>query len=466
MPLQENEYDVIIIGGGPSGIFASLALAPKGHKVLLLEKGNDLKQRECPQARRGTHCLHCSPCGVVSGWGGAGAFSDGKLTLTSDFGGFLGDYLEKDRLDQLIKKVDNVYLNYGAPAKSYGGDEKATASLRRQAAAAGLSFIPAIIRHMGTENCTKVLEGMYRELSCSIDIKTNTPVKQILVNGGKIRGVETDRGQAFFAPYVICAPGRDGSRWFYQEVQRLQLGASNNPVDIGVRVEAPAVVTEHLTSTAYESKLIYYAPTFDDRVRTFCMNPYGEVVLENYEDLLTVNGHSYAEHQTENTNFALLVSKNFTEPFNEPTRYGRYVASLANMLGGGVIIQRLGDLLAGRRSTSERLQRGLVRPTLKEATPGDLSLVLPYRFMVSLLEMINVLDKLAPGINSRHTLLYGVEVKFYSFRVNLNNTLETKIKNLFAVGDGAGITRGLVQASAAGMLVGEEIACRLEKDKA
>ena len=282
-------------------------------------------------------------------------------------------------------------------------------------------------------------------------------VKEIICQDNKVLGVRLGDGKTIEADYLICCPGRTGADWMQTEAKRLGLTGYNNPVDIGVRVEVPAVLMEKLTDKIYESKLIYFTKQFDDRVRTFCMNPYGVVVTESYENLVTVNGHSFSGMKTENTNFALLVSKSFTEPFNEPIRYGRYIASLANMLGDGVLVQRLGDLLMGRRSTTERIKRGLVRPTLAEATPGDLSLVLPYRYLLAIIEMLEALDKLVPGINSRHTLIYGAEVKFYSFRLNLKSNLETTIKNLYAAGDGAGVTRGLVQASATGLLAARSI---------
>lgn len=456
-----NEFDVIIVGAGPSGIFAALTLTEKGFKVLMLEKGQELEKRICQ--RKDGSCRNCQPCAILSGWGGAGAFSDGKLTLTTDFGGVLQDYIGEKRTRELIEKVDAIYLSYGAPEKLYGTEQKAFRKLRRQAATAELELKPAFIRHLGTENCFKILAKLKVALGKKAQIKFRSAVKEIIVEDGRVKGVVTEEGETFYAPFVICGPGREGSPWLYEESKRLGLKISSNPVDIGVRVEVPAGVMEHITSQIYESKFIYYSPSFDDKVRTFCMNPHGEVVIENSEGVITVNGHSYREKErkTENTNFALLVSKSFTEPFNEPVRYGRYIASLANMLGGGVLVQRLGDLLAGRRSTPERIEKGLVRPTLKEATPGDLSLVLPYRYLCSILEMMKALDLIAPGIYSRHTLLYGVEVKFYSQRLELTPNLETGIKNLFAIGDGAGITRGLVQASASGIHVGEEISRRL-----
>ncbi len=460
--MTAEKYDVIIIGAGPAGIFAALELTGKSKaKILMVDKGSPLEKRHCKTQREYGRCLRCDPCAVTCGWGGAGAFSDGKLTLTPSFGGLLNEFIDQALLDNLIDEVDRVYLSYGASDKIFGTDLEAVKEMERQAAAAGLNLIPAKIRHLGTENCYRVLEKMYSALLDRVDILMNKTVEELVCNEGLISGIRLSTGEVYRADHVICGPGRVGAEWMHRESLRLGLKGINNPVDIGVRVEVPAVIMENLTDQIYESKLIYFTSQFDDRIRTFCMNPYGVVVTENNEGLVTVNGHSFAETKTNNTNFALLVSKSFTEPFNEPIRYGRYIASLANMLGDGVIVQRLGDLLMGRRSTPERIRRGLIRPTLAEATPGDLSLVLPYRYLLAIIEMLEALDKLAPGVNSRHTLLYGVEVKFYSYRLCLNRHLETEINNLFAVGDGAGVTRGLIQASATGVIAAREILSRL-----
>jgi uncharacterized protein len=462
MKNRTSGYDVIIVGAGPAGIFAALELASGSDaRILIVDQGVSLEKRTCKTQREYGRCLRCEPCAITSGWGGAGAFSDGKLTLTSDFGGFLNEFIDQNLVEKLIAEVDQVYLSYGASEKIFGTDQEAVKDMERRAAAAGLNLIPAKIRHLGTENCYRVLEKMHNVLTGRVDIMMQTKVSEIMVKDGLVSGVKLANGENFEADYVICGPGRVGAEWMHRESIRLGLKGINNPVDIGVRVEVPAVIMENITSQIYESKLIYFTSQFDDRIRTFCMNPYGVVVTENSDGLITVNGHSFAESRTNNTNFALLVSKSFTEPFNEPIRYGRYIASLANMLGDGVIVQRLGDLLMGRRSTEERIRRGLVRPTLAEATPGDLSLVLPYRYLLAIIEMLEALDKLAPGVHSRHTLLYGVEVKFYSYRLNLTAQLETEIKNLFAVGDGAGITRGLIQASATGVIAAREILVRL-----
>lgn len=453
-----KSYDVIIIGAGPAGIFTALELADTGASVLILERGRDIRERAAlnqdrsapPSERRKN---------IVSGWGGAGAFSDGKLTLTTEYGGNLDDYMNKGELAALISYVDSVYCRFGGADRKVYGDEHRDEihALKRKAAAADLALIPARIRHLGTEVNASILEHMRDALPSNVEVRCLTAVDEIHAGEGEPLGVTLSDGEKITAKYLVAAPGREGAEWFTKEAHRLGLHMSSNAVDIGVRVESPAEVYEPITDICYESKLVYYSRFFDDRVRTFCMNPYGFVVTENNDGLMTVNGHSYAHKRSGNTNFAILVSKQFTRPFNEPIRYGKSIASLANMLGGGPIVQRLGDLRDGRRSTEERIRRGLVHPTMPSATPGDLSLVLPYRFLMDIMEMFEALDKVAPGANSRHTLLYGVEVKFYSSRVELSNKLETKVPNFFAIGDGAGITRGLAQASAAGVLVGREI---------
>ncbi|MEW6623464.1 MAG: NAD(P)/FAD-dependent oxidoreductase [Bacillota bacterium] len=454
-------YDLIIVGGGPAGIFTALEVIEKKPdlKVLILEKGNDIFKRKCVSVENNINCTHCSPCSIVCGWGGAGAFSDGKLTLSPEVGGMLDAYISQQQLIDKIAYVDRTYLRFGAPEKVYGLEE--TEELRdiaRKAILADLKLIPAPIRHLGTGRTKEILARMKEYLEeKGVDIITNCKVAQLITEGDKVTGVTTCKGEEYLARFVVVAPGREGSEWLTKEAGRLNINMAINPVDIGVRVELPAPVMEYLTNTIYESKLIFYSKSFDDKVRTFCMNPYGEVVLENNDGLITVNGHSHAEKKTENTNFALLVSKTFTEPFREPIAYGKYVARLANLLGGGVLVQRLGDLISGQRSTIERIKKGLVTPTLKEATPGDLSLVFPYRHLMAIVEMLQALDKLAPGVYSRHTLLYGVEVKFYSSRIELTNELETKVKNLYTIGDGAGVTRGLAQASVSGIIAARSI---------
>lgn len=454
------KYDVIIVGAGPAGIFSALELTEKNNlKVLMLDRGQDINQRKCP-ANRGFECVNCDPCTVLSGWGGAGAFSDGKLTLSTEVGGWLNQYVSNNELEELIKYSDGIYLKFGATQHTYGAEDERTDEIERKASLAGLKLIRQRIRHMGTERCAETLRKMRQELNGKVDFKPKSDVKGLIVKNNVIEGVETVDGEKILGKYVIVAPGRSGAEWLQAEAQALGLKTLNNPVDVGIRVEVLASVMEELTSVLYEPKLIYYSKSFDDQVRTFCVAPHGQVITESYDGVLTVNGQSYAEKKTENTNFAILVSTSFTEPFKEPIAYGKYVARLGNLLSGGVIVQRLGDLESGRRSTPERMARSVVTPTLKNATPGDLSFVLPYRYLADIREMLQALDKLTPGLNSRDTLLYGIEVKFYSSRLQLSNSLETRIHNLFTIGDGAGVTRGLIQASASGVIVSREITKR------
>ncbi|MBS7615784.1 NAD(P)/FAD-dependent oxidoreductase [Candidatus Bathyarchaeota archaeon] len=459
------KYDVIIVGAGPAGIFSALEIVGKANlNILMLDKGPSLEQRKCP-ASRGFGCVSCEPCGLLCGWGGAGAFSDGKLTLSTDVGGWLNQYVSEKELNELIDYVDKIYIKFGAPDRIYGGDIEKVEEIERKASLAGLKLVQQKIRHMGTERCAQTLRKMRQELENKIEIKMRKDVKGLIVKNNVVEGVETVDGEKFFGKYVIVAPGRSGAEWLQTEAQALGLKTLNNPVDVGVRVEVIATVMEELTNVLYEPKFIYYSKFFDDQVRTFCVAPYGEVISESYNGVLTVNGQSYAERKTENTNFAILVRTSFTEPFKEPIAYGKYVARLSNLLSGGILVQRLGDLEAGRRSTPDRIARSVVTPTLKNATPGDLSFVLPYRYLANIREMLEALDKIAPGIHSRDTLLYGVEVKFYSSRLELSNSLETRIRNLYTIGDGAGVTRGLIQASASGVIVAKEI-LRREKQKA
>lgn len=398
----------------------------------------------------------------MTGWGGSGAFSDGKLTLTTEVGGLLSEIRGEDEAEALVQEVDALWVRFGADGEPYQGDVDRIEELASRAALAGLRLQHYPIRHLGTERSGDILGAMYVELlGRGVEVRTRTEVARILTNDGMVKGVETAKGQFFSARHVVVAPGREGADWLSRVAHELHLSLSINPVDIGVRVEMPAQVLAPLTDLLYEPKFIYFSSSFDDRVRTFCACPYGEVVTEWAGDVMTVNGHSYANNKTENTNVAVLVSKNFTEPFREPIAYGKYIARLANLLSGGILVQRLGDLRAGRRTTQQRLERCITRPTLAEAAPGDLNLVLPYRYVVNILEMLDALDKVAPGVASRHTLLYGVEAKFYSSRLRLTRDLETEVHNLFAAGDGAGVTRGLVQASASGLVVARELLRRL-----
>lgn len=454
-----KKYDVIIVGAGPAGIFAALELlkSKKKTRILMIEKGKDIDQRKCPLKTKEISCAKCSECNLLSGWGGAGAFSDGKLSLSSEVGGFLSRYMDKDSVQALIDYVDNIYVKFGAPKKVFGSETDKIHSLKDLSAKNNLVLVPCMIRHIGTDKCKILLKKIKESLNSKIDILFHSEAGQIIIEKGRFKGIKLKDGQELYSEFLILAPGREGSRWLEEEVKRLGLTVLQNPVDVGVRVEVPASVMEPLTSITYEPKLVFYSKRFDDKVRTFCVNPYGEVVKEYLKDIWTVNGHSYADRRTNNTNFALLVSTYFTEPFNDPISYGRYIAQLANIIGKGVIVQRLGDLLSGRRSTKDRIAKGIVQPTLKDATPGDLSFVLPYRYLCDIIEMLEALEKIAPGVNSRHTLLYGVEVKFYSMQLKLSNNLETEIKNIFAVGDGAGVSRGLIQASASGVVAAREI---------
>jgi uncharacterized FAD-dependent dehydrogenase len=453
------------VGAGPAGIFSALELTKNNNeqlRILMLEKGPDLEKRRCP-ASRGLGCVNCDPCTLLQGWGGAGAFSDGKLDLSTEVGGWLTDYITKEKLAEQIGYVDEIYCKFGAPDRVYGTDQDKIDEIERRASFAGLKLVQQRIRHVGSDQCVNVLRNMKRHLKERVEIQTGIEVKNLLVKNDAVEGIETQNGEKLQGKHVIVAPGRSGAEWLKTEAQTLGLKTLNNPVDVGVRVEILASVMEELTQALYEPKFVYFSKSFDDYVRTFCVCPKGEVVTESYDGIVTVNGQSYAERKTDNTNFAILVSTKFTEPFREPIAYGKYIARLTNLLSGGVILQRLGDLESGRRSTEERISRSLVVPTLRNATPGDLSFVLPYRYLADIREMLQAIDQVSPGVNSKDTLLYGAEVKFYTSRLELTNHLETRIRNLYTIGDGAGVTRGLIQASVSGLIAAKEILKREKK---
>jgi len=446
-------YNVIIVGAGPADIFTSLSLLKKGiNDIIILDMGKDIFSRN--RKRGGGREL-------LYGWGGAGAFSDGKLTFSTEVGGFLNEFVSQKKLVNLLYEADRIYLTYGGNSFMHGEVPNEIEKVKRLAKLTGMELIPMQIRHLGTENCQFILRNIRESLEGRLVIRTETEVENILVEKNRVKGVRLKSGEIIRGRFVVSAPGRVGSGWMQKEAMRLRLTSIPSPVDIGVRVELPAAVLKRITDVAYEPKLIYYSKSFDDRVRIFCMNPYGEVVTEEVDEIITVNGHSYTSKKSDNSNFAVLVSSTFTEPFDDPIAYGKYIAKLANLLGKGVIIQRLGDLLEGRRSTQQRIDKCITRPTLKSAIPGDLSFVLPYRYLKGIIEMLEAMEKIAPGVYSRHTLIYGVEVKFYSHRISLSKKLESEIDNLFVIGDGAGITRGLLQASVCGIIAGKEIAKRL-----
>ena len=455
-----NQYDVIIIGAGPSGIFCAYELIKERPdlKILMIEKGRSIEQRNCPK-RKTKVCVGCKPCSITTGFAGAGAFSDGKLSLSPDVGGTLPEILGYEKTAELIQEADRIYLQFGADEKVYGvEDRKAIEEIRTKAIRANLKLIECPIRHLGTEEGYKIYTRLQEHLlSSGVEILFMTMVKDIIVENGIAKGVITEEGDSYYAPEIVAGIGREGSEWFSHVCREHGIGTKNGTVDVGVRVEVRDEIMKELNEKLYEAKLVYYTPTFDDKVRVFCTNPSGEVATEYYDNgLAVVNGHAYKSKdlKTNNTNFALLVSKNFTEPFKTPIEYGKHIAQLGNMLSGGkILLQRYGDFRRGRRTTQERLLRNNIVPTLKDAVPGDLSLVFPHRIMVAIDEMIQALDKVTPGIASDETLLYGIEVKFYSNKVIVNKEFETNIKGLRVMGDGASITRGLQQASANGLFV-------------
>lgn len=446
-------YDVIIIGAGPGGIFAAYELVRQSHdlKVAVFEGGHALDKRKCPiDGEKIKACINCKSCSIMNGFGGAGAFSDGKYNITNQFGGTLYEYIGKQKAMDLMYYVDELNLQFGGEGtKLYS---TANTEIKKLCLQNGLHLLDASVRHLGTDINYVVLENLYNFLKERVDFYFDTFVDTVKIEGQGY--VVVAKGEEHYCSKCIVSAGRSGSKWAEKLCEDLEIPTKSNRVDIGVRVELPAEVFSHLTDELYESKIVYRTAKFEDLVRTFCMNPYGVVVNENTNGIVTVNGHSYEDPQkhTENTNFALLVAKHFSEPFRDSNGYGESIAKLSNMLGGGVLVQRFGDLIRGRRSNASRIEEGYVTPTLK-ATPGDLSLVMPKRILDGIIEMIYALDKIAPGTANDDTLLYGVEVKFYNMEVEIDEHLETNRKGLYIIGDCSGVTHSLSHASASGVHV-------------
>lgn len=450
-------YDVIIIGAGPGGIFSAYELMKQDEnlKIAVFDAGHSLEQRHCPiDGEKVKSCISCKTCAIMNGFGGAGAFSDGKYNITNDFGGTLYEYIGRQKALELMKYVDTINMSHGGEeTKMYS---TAGTDLKKVCLQNKLKLLDASVRHLGTDVNYVVLKNLYDEMKEHMDFFFDTPVEKIQV---KEDGYLVSTKDAEYAcKKCIVSVGRSGSKWMETVCEDLEIPTKSNRVDIGVRVELPAVIFSHLTDELYESKIVYRTEKFEDNVRTFCMNPYGIVVNENTNGIVTVNGHSYdsPDLRTENTNFALLVAKHFSEPFKDSNGYGESIARLSNMLGGGVIVQRFGDLVRGRRSNQKRIEEGLVTPTLS-ATPGDLSLVLPKRILDGIMEMIYALDKIAPGTANDDTLLYGVEVKFYNMEVELDENLQSRYPGLYIIGDGSGVTHSLSHASASGVYVARHI---------
>ena len=452
-----KNYDVIIIGAGPGGIFSAyeLSLLDKNLKIAVFEAGHSLSKRRCPiDGDKIKSCIGCKSCSIMSGFGGAGAFSDGKYNITNDFGGTLHEYIGKKRAIDLMKYVDEINMRSGGEGtKLYS---TAGTAFKTKCIQHDLHLLDASVRHLGTDINYIVLENIYADLKDKVDFYFDTPVDSVAKTE---YGYEVKCADAVYScEKCIISVGRIGSKWMEKVCRELGISTESSRVDIGVRVELPAAVFAHITDELYESKIVYRTKQYGDRVRTFCMNPKGAVVNENTNGIITVNGHSYEDpaKQTDNTNFALLVAKHFSEPFKDSNGYGESIARLSNMLGGGVIVQRFGDLIRGKRSTENRIEEAFITPTLK-ATPGDLSLVLPKRILDGIIEMIYALDKVAPGTANDDTLLYGVEVKFYNMEVDVDENLESCHKGLFVIGDGSGITHSLSHASASGVHVARKI---------
>lgn len=476
-----SNYDVIVVGAGPAGIFTcyEMTLKMPAAKVLLVDKGHDIYKRncpilqkkieKCPPASGRKEFAGCLPaCSITNGFGGAGAYSDGKFNITSEFGGWMTDYLPESTVLELIKYVDEINLSHGATKNITDPLTDKVKEIEKRGYAAGLKLLRAQVRHLGTEQNLEIMASIFEYLREKVDMLYKTEVSDIITekttNGYKINGITLKNGETIFADKIVITPGRDGSKWLSDIFKSRRIGMINNQVDIGVRVETSNIVMEEINENLYEGKFVYNT-SVGTKVRTFCSNPAGHVVVENHSGTMLANGHAYRDPKlgSANTNFALLVSHTFSEPFDKPNEYAHEISGLANVLSnGGLIVQKYGDILKGRRSTEKRIKEGFIEPTLKEAVPGDLGLVLPYNTMKSLIEMTEALNHVTPGLASEHTLFYGVEAKFYSARPKLNDRFETEIDGLYVGGDGAGITRGLAQASACGVWIARDI---IEKTK-
>jgi len=461
-----KHYDIGIIGGGISGIMATYELVK--HKpeleVCIFEKGNSIINRRCPLTENKTEkCLNCASCAIMEGFGGCGSFSDGKYNFTTEFGGWLNEYIPSEKVMDLIEYMDKILVEFGATTQRYSTQTPKARELKKIALQNDLHLLQAEVKHLGTENNLKIMTNIFNYLKDKADIRHQTEIIDIAYVNGKY--VLSTAKEEFSCDYLISAVGRVGSEWFTEQCKKLKITLTNNQIDLGVRVELPYEIFSHITDEVYEAKLHYHTKKYNDLVKTFCMNPRGHVVTENTIGVLTVNGHSYSDEKLKSdyTNFALLVSNKFTSPFNEPLKYGKYIATLSNMLGDGVIVQRFGDLIKGRRTNEKRMNKSFVKPTLKSANAGDLGLVLPKRYLDNIIEMIYALDNIAKGTANYDTLLYGVEVKFYSARPEINEKLETiKYPNFYAIGDGAGITRSLSQAAASGIYVARNIIDKIQ----